>query len=261
MTEEQLSKASELLFRHWLEGTQLDALPREIRPSTRAEAYGIQSRLEQHSASPLFGWKIAATSALGQAHIGVSGPLAGRLLAERVIPSGGECVLGHSLMKVAELEFAFRMGRDMEPRHVPYEYGEIVAHIDSVHPAIEIPDSRYRRFETAGETQLIADNACAHQFVLGPAAEVNWRKMNFVTQKAYAYMNGKLVEEGSGANVLGDPLLALTWLVNELSLQAITLKAGQVITTGTCIRPLAIRRNDMIKGNFGCLGEICVKIT
>ena len=34
-------------------------------------------------------------------------------------------------------------------------------------PAIEIPDSRFADFVSAGAAQLIADNACAHLFVLG----------------------------------------------------------------------------------------------
>ena len=40
----------------------------------------------------------------------------GALLAERVIADGGACPLGNNLMKVAELEFAFRMGQDLPPR-------------------------------------------------------------------------------------------------------------------------------------------------
>ncbi|OYX65958.1 MAG: hypothetical protein B7Y95_23925, partial [Rhizobiales bacterium 32-66-11] len=44
----------------------------------------IQARLAAHSAAPPFGWKIAATSREGQAHIGVDGPLAGRLLVREI---------------------------------------------------------------------------------------------------------------------------------------------------------------------------------
>mgnify|MGYP000477319430 CR=1 FL=1 len=73
--------ATELLVRHWKEGSTLAALPQALRPATRAEAYAAQAHLEAHSQQPLFGWKIAATSLAGQAHIGVSGPLAGRVLS------------------------------------------------------------------------------------------------------------------------------------------------------------------------------------
>ena len=40
----------------------------------------------------------------------------------------------------------------------------------TLHPAIEIPDSRYDDFTIVGAAQLIADDACAHYFVLGDAA-------------------------------------------------------------------------------------------
>ncbi len=71
-------------------------------------------------------------------------------------------------MRVAEVEFAFTMGTDLPPRDVPYRLDEVMAAVASLHPAIEIPDSRYRSFTEVGAPQLIADNACAHQFVLAP---------------------------------------------------------------------------------------------
>ena len=77
--------ACSLLFGHWLSQTRVAALPQRLRPAKRSEGYAIHAALEARSASPLFGWKIAATIAAGQAHINVDGPLAGRLLAERVL--------------------------------------------------------------------------------------------------------------------------------------------------------------------------------
>ena len=65
-------------------GRRLESIPEDIRPRTREEGYAVQALLEEHSAAPLFGWKIAATSKAGQANINVTGPLAGRLLAEKV---------------------------------------------------------------------------------------------------------------------------------------------------------------------------------
>ena len=68
---------------------ELEELPADLRPKDRAEAYQVQTYIEEFSAKPLYGWKIAATSIAGQRHIGVDGPLAGRILAERVIADGG----------------------------------------------------------------------------------------------------------------------------------------------------------------------------
>ena len=159
--------------------------------------------------------------------------LAGRLLAERVISDGGACPLGNNLMKVAELEFAFRMAEDLPPRDMPWDQDEVLDRVATLHPAIELPDSRYNQFERAGLAQLIADNACAHRFILGPAAGADWRGLNLAQHKAHAAMDGADAGEGVGANVLGDPRIALTWLVNELSRHGLTLKAGEVASALT----------------------------
>ena len=178
MNQDQMRAACGLLYRHWSDGTQLEELPGQLRPKDRAEAYRVQAYIEEFTAQPLYGWKIAATSVAGQRHIGVDGPLAGRILAERVIADGGVFVLGSNLMRVAELEFAFRMGQDLAPRDAPYSQDEVLARVASLHPAIELPDSRFIHFESAGLAQLVADNACAHRFVLGPATDQNWRALD-----------------------------------------------------------------------------------
>ena len=253
--------ACDLLYRHWSEGTQLETLPPDLKPKDRAEAYKVQACIEAYTSQPLYGWKIAATSINGQHHIGVDGPLAGRILAERVIPDGGTFVLGSNLMRVAELEFAFRMGQDLAPREASYSQDEVVAAVASLHPAIELPDSRFAHFETAGLAQLVADNACAHKFVLGPATDQDWRALDLAAHPGQAFRNGELAEQGVGANVLGDPRIALTWLANELSRHGMTLEAGQVVTTGTCVKPVAISADERIEGDLGSLGKVSVVIT
>jgi 2-keto-4-pentenoate hydratase len=260
MDMKDMLRANALLYMHWVDGSQLEALPPELVPAGRAEAYRVQALLEGYSQAPLYGWKIAATSVAGQRHIGVDGPLAGRLLAERVIADGGACALGNNLMKVAELEFAFRMARDLPPRDLPYSQGEVLEAVASLHPAIEIPDSRFLHFERVGLAQLVADNACAHRFVLGPATGNDWRALDLATHKGRMSRNGALAEEGIGQNVLGDPRIALTWLANELSVHGETLKAGQVVTTGTCLKPVPIAQGDQFEGDLGVLGLVSVSI-
>lgn len=260
MTEDDMRAASDLLFSHWREQTRLDALPPRLRPATRAEGYRVQAFIEAHTARPLFGWKIAATSAAGQKHINVDGPLAGRLLAERVIADGGACPLGNNLMRVAEMEFAFRMAADLPPRAAPYTQDDVMGCVDTLHPAIEIPDSRFHDFTKVGLAQLVADNACAHRFVLGPAAPEGWRAVDLAAHPVRAFVNEEVAGEGSGSVVLGDPRIALTWLVNELSCHQMTLRAGEVVTTGTCVKPVAIEAGETISGDFGPLGRVAVTI-
>jgi 2-keto-4-pentenoate hydratase len=261
MNAQGQQRASDLLWDRWLHGRKLPELPADLRPGTREEGYAIQALLEGHSAAPLFGWKIAATSAAGQTHIGVDGPIAGRLLAERAQASGGSMSLEGNGMRVAEPEFAFRMGRDLAPRAKLYASDEVLDAVASLHPAIEVPDSRYVDFVRVGAPQLIADNACAHHFVLGDATPANWRVMDLVEHAVIGEVEGKTRREGKGENVLGDPRVALTWLANELSRLSITLRSGQIITTGTCMVPLSVFAGDRVSADFGTLGRVSVAFT
>ena len=61
-------------------------------------------------------------------------------------------------------------------------------------------------------------------------------------------------------DVLGDPRMALAWLVNELSGLGITLKATEVVTTGTCLVPLPIAPGIEVRADFGALGKVSARI-
>ena len=259
MEATQASAASDLLVRHWRAGTVLDALPEGLRPATRADGYAIQAELEKLSAKPLWGWKIAATSTAGQRHIGVDGPLAGRLLAEMVHADGATLPFGANRMRVAEAEFAFRMARDLPPRVEAYTVEEVLGAVAALHTAIEVPDSRFVDFVTAGAAQLLADNACAHQFVLGPEAPATWRDMDLAAHRVIGRVTGRFEHEGVGANVLGDPRIALAWLANELSRHGMTLAAGQVVTTGTCLVPMDVAPSDEVEVEYGALGRVGIR--
>jgi 2-keto-4-pentenoate hydratase len=254
---EKISAASRILHQHWRAGTKLDGLGPALRPLDRIEGYAIQAELERTSSQKLFGWKIAATSEAGQKHINVPGPMAGRILAETVIADGGTASMAGNAMAVAEPEFAFRMGRDLPPRTSPYSVAEVLDAVASLHPAIELPDSRYADFVSAGEAQIVADNACAHLFVLGQPATANWRALDLVEERPVTTLRGKQYV-GHGKNVLGDPRVALTWLANELRQLGVTLRAGEVVTTGTCHPPLPIQAGDHVACDFGVLGKVSV---
>ena len=257
LDKDAVAAASKTLHDHWRAGTKLADLDASLRPRDRIEAYAIQASIEQFSAQSLFGWKIAATSEAGQKHINVAGPMAGRILAETVIPDGGTAAMAGNEMRVAEPEFAFRMRVDLPARATPYTVQQVLDAVDTLHPAIEIPDSRFSDFASAGEAQLIADNACAHLFVLGPAASANWRTMDLVEERPLTTMRGQHYV-GHGRNVLGDPRIALAWLANELRQLGVTLKAGRIVTTGTCHSPLPIQAGDFCAVDFGVLGKVSV---
>jgi len=254
----QIEAASRTLHDHWRAGTKLAALEPSHRPRDRREAYAIQAALENHAAGNLFGWKIAATSEAGQKHINVDGPMAGRILSQTVLPDGGTASMAGNEMRVAEPEFAFRMAADLPPRSSHYSVQQVLDAVATLHPAIEIPDSRFADFVSAGAAQIVADNACAHLFVLGAPSTANWRSLDLVEEKPVITLRGRQFI-GHGKNVLGDPRIALTWLANELGQLGVTLRTGQIVTTGTCHPPLPIQSGDLFEADFGAIGRVSVR--
>ena len=257
-TDDSAQEASDILLKHWRDGTTLEELPDSVRPSNTVSGYDIQRHVERLSSKPLWGWKIAATSTAGQNHINVTRPLAGRILAERVTDYGAPVPLGPNRMLVAELEFVFRMGKSLPPRDTPYDTREVMDAVSGLFLGSEIPDSRYADFTAVGAAQLIADNACADRFVLGPEVTVDWRSKDLAAQVVKGWTSEGTARQGKGAEVLGDPKIALTWIANELREHGVTLNEGEYVTTGTCLIPMPIKPGVSATGDYGDFGTIQV---
>lgn len=265
LSPEAATQAAALLWQHRQAGSKLAALPAGLRPADADAGHAIQAQLPAVARDAVAGWKIAATSSAGQAHIGVSGPLAGRLLAATVVGDGASLSLAGNGMRVAEPEFVFRFGTDLPPRARPYTVDEVLGAVAALHTGIEVPDSRFADFVNAGEAQLLADDACAHQFLLGPATAADWRALDLSRHAVQATVDPadgrRWLREGSGAAVLGDPRLALAWLANDLRQRGLGLQAGQFVTTGTCMPPLAIAPGDRVLADFGALGRVTARFS
>jgi 2-keto-4-pentenoate hydratase len=135
-----------------------------------------------------------------------------------------------------------------------------MAAVEALHIAIEVPDSRYEDYAVVGAPQLIADNACACWFVLGPPVETNWRDIDLAQHEVRGYRNDTVAATGRGANVLGDPRVALVWIVNERRQFGGGLRAGHIVTTGTCIVPIAVAPGDRVRMDFGVFGSVEVEL-
>jgi 2-keto-4-pentenoate hydratase len=252
--------AADLLLRNWSATTRIAALPEEARPNTRAEGYEAAAAVAERSGSEVAGWKIAATSVAGQKHINVDGPIIGRILKSRLLSPGAKVSLGDNIMRVAEAEFAFGFAKDLPARAEPYSQAEALDAVGSLHLSIEVPDSRYQDFTKVGAAQLIADTACASWLVLGPAVDRPWRHLDLSSHVVKGLKNGAQLAEGTGKAVLGDPRRALAWFVNEASTFCGGVKAGQFVTTGTCIVPMAVTPGDEVTVDYGELGTISCRI-
>jgi 2-keto-4-pentenoate hydratase len=122
-----------------------------------------------------------------------------------------------------------------------------------------VPDSRFDDFANAGAPQLLADDACAGFFVLGPEV-AGWRDLDLPAIPVAIGDDAGHVHRGSGANALGDPRVALAWFVADRARRGITIEAGQVVTTGTCAKPLSIAPGRTVTARFGSLGAVTVRL-
>jgi 2-keto-4-pentenoate hydratase len=252
--ENRAGAAAEALWTAWTSGARIAGLPEEVRPRDPAEGFAAQLALGTH-AGPSYGWKIAATTTAGQAHIGVTGPLPG-LLFERFRHEPGDVLESAGMhMRVVEAEFAYRMGADVA---ADADADAVLAAVAGLHLAVEVPDSRYARYETVGAPQLIADCACAGRFVLGPEVP-GWAELDLATRGTAVWVNGTRAATGSGGAVLGDPRNALAWIAADLRRHGRGLRAGEIVTTGTTTAPVPVGPGDEVRADFGELGAVALR--
>ena len=238
----------------------VNALPPHCAPASEHEGRQAQLYYAELADDTIAGWKIAATSAGGQKHIGVDGPLEGPYLSSHVYEPDVVLSMAGNHMAVAEAEFAFRFGRALVSREESYSQSEIVNAVSSLHPSLEFPDSRISDFAHAGAAALLADCACGRDWVVGPATSEDWRSIDLAESVVKLIINDTVASEGTGADALGDPLTALEWIVNKLSSRGITINAGEIITTGVCGLPKPIRAGDHVTADLGIFGTVSAQL-
>jgi 2-keto-4-pentenoate hydratase len=127
--------------------------------------------------------------------------------------------------------------------------------VDTMFLALEMPDSRFRDFTRVGYAQLLADSALSGRFV-GGCEVPGWRDFDLAAQPVILRLDGVEFARGTGAEVMGDPRLALHWLALELPKLGRRLRAGEVVTTGTATRPAPVTPGAHVYADFGDLGTI-----
>jgi len=254
-----VTNSSELLAQARITHKRLRELPALVRPKTPAEAYVVQDglidQLLAHYGGSVIGYKVACTNVTAQRQLNVDAPFCGRLLSAFFFDSPARVDASKFFMRVVEAEFAFEMARDLPPAPTPRSRDEIAAAVKGVIPGIEIVDSRFDEWTTIGAPSLIADNACNAAWIKG-ALVSDWQDLDLAAQTVRVTVNGKVLREGRGSNVLGHPLNALEWLVNSLSARGLGLKAGQYVTTGVTTEVYMAERGDRITADFGPVGSV-----
>ncbi len=223
------------------------------------DAYAVQREIATLAGLPRAGWKVGTTSEVAQRLLGTSEPATAPMFQPLCFESPAELAIFEGQSAGVECEFAFRFDRPLPRRDTAYSCAEVLAAVGALVPAIEVVACRFEGgFAGLGGDRLIADMAANLAWVRG-AETGDWRGRDLRPHPVVLSKNGKIVAEGSGARVLGDPLNVLEWTANHLSGLGDGIGAGEVVSTGTCTGVVPVAPGDVLIADFADLGEVEVR--
>jgi len=241
---------AELLSRHRVERLVFGGFPEETRPRTEGEAYEIQTvlheLLEDAGHGKVVGHKIGCTTPTMQAYLNIPRPAAGGVFDSTVQHVDGKFRHADFVRPGVECELAVRLSRYLEARNAPFARSEITSAVGSVMAAIEVVDDRYSDWGTLGANELIADDFFGAGCVLGAECELR-EELDLGAVSAHMTVNGVEVGAGVGADILGDPLTALMWLVNKLAGYGHSFRRGSFVLLGSLVQTQWVEQNDIVE--------------
>ncbi|MDR0826625.1 MAG: 2-oxo-hepta-3-ene-1,7-dioic acid hydratase [Desulfovibrio sp.] len=234
----------------------------EFPEITIDDAYAVQRAwmdLKKSSGRSVIGHKIGLTSKAMQYAIHINEPDYGFLLDTMLFQDGAEIPEGRFIAAKVEVELAFILGKDLSgPDCTIFD---VLRATEYISPAMEILDARIQRVDPVTKSNRtikdnIADNASDAGIVLGgrpfkPTDPVDLRWVS-----ALCYRNSSLEESGVSAAVLNHPANGVAWLANKLAPFGETLKAGEIILSGSFIRPVDVKSGHTIFADYGPLGTV-----
>jgi 2-keto-4-pentenoate hydratase len=231
-------------------------LPDEIAPRTVDEAYAAQEALAAIW-TPLYGkvagLKIATTTKVMQALMGIDHPCGGMIYERRIHNAPHRLRLADYVHVVIECELAVRVSRTLDRKAKPYSRDEVRQAVAAVMPAFELIEDRNAVYKGSRATSLIADNAWNGGIVLGAPVAVPG-DMDLNGLKGRLAIDGQPAREGP----TDDPMGALAWVVNLAAERGRPLAAGQVVITGSVIPTLPISAGQDFRFGIEGLGEVAV---
>ena len=261
MTPDQYDEAAETLVTAEETGQQCGLLSRTYPGMTLDDAYAVQSRLiarKLASGRRKIGWKIGLTSRAMQDALKIDTPDSGVLLDDMLFATGATVPAGRFIQPRIEAEIAFIMktplsGTDCS-RH------DVLTATDYVAPTLEILDTRVQRVDPAtGKTRVIvdtiSDNAANAGLVLGTARHAP-ETVDLRWTGAILTRDDIVEETGLGAGVLNDPVTSVLWLARRMAEYGQTIEAGDIILSGSFIRPVEAPPGSRIHADFGPFGSV-----
>ncbi|MFM9970680.1 MAG: 2-oxo-hepta-3-ene-1,7-dioic acid hydratase, partial [Burkholderiales bacterium] len=133
---------------------------------------------------------------------------------------------------------------------------DVLRATEYVIPAMEIVDARVQNPRKIYDT--VADNGAAAGLVMG-GRPVGPMDVDLRWVSGILYRNSDIEETGVAAGVLGHPALGIAWLANKIGVFGERLEPGQVMLSGSFIRPIWAQKGDTVHADFGPLGGLSVQ--
>jgi 2-keto-4-pentenoate hydratase len=230
-------------------------------PESIEQAYAVQDELVRLSGQPSAAIKVGSTSAEARSLLGTTEPGSCPVLARYCFETPATIRLVADNMPALEGEFAFRLRHQLAPREAAYGDAEVYDAIEAVAGAIEVVGSRLRGgLAGRGRYFATADSGVNIALIVGEWQH-NWRDFDLKAQPVTMLVNSEKKGAGTGARALGDPLAVMVWLANHYSHRGQGLRAGEVVSTGTCTGLDSVYGGDHVIADFASLGQVEVNFT
>lgn len=263
MTPLEIQQAAETLWQAEQTGVQCSLLSVAYPGMTMDHAYAVQAALierRQQASHRVIGWKIGLTSKAMQSALNITTPDSGVLMDDMLFADGATVPAGRFIQPRIEAEIAFVMRAPLTGGDITRD--DVIDATDYVAPAIEILDTRVQRTDPAtGQARVIvdtiSDNAANAGIVLGAQRHaVDAHDLRWVG--AIVSRNDEVEETGLGAGVLNDPVQGVVWLARRMQQYGTRIEAGQVILSGSFIRPVECPPGARITADFGDFGMVSI---
>jgi 2-keto-4-pentenoate hydratase len=131
----------------------------------------------------------------------------------------------------------------------------VEAAIDGVAGAIEVVGTRLAG-GLRGKGRFLATADGGFNVALAVGQWTRWDGRDLKPHRVRITINGTTGGEGTGSRALGDPLNVLVWLANHRSAAGRGLRAGEIVSTGTCTGLDPVQAGDIALAEFGALGSV-----
>jgi len=225
---------------------------------TAAIERGMQAqiaRLEELARAGVarIGWKVALNDPAVQAHLGLSGIVAGALAPDREAPDGGVYLVRPGSRLMGEAEIGVRMARDLPGDATPEE---AEAAIDALRPTIELADAARQKADVEA---LVSDSVLHEATVFGPDAPFE-RFAQVGDDHPQLLVNGEVAGRPAPALRIERVGPILCQIARRLADCGQILGAGEHVICGSIVKPVPVSPGDLVEVDFGALGRVSVRL-